>query len=210
MESGIQLWLMIFVGVTAAAVVVQLIVLIGVASAVKRTGERVRAMAEQFETRGLPLIGVAQQTLTSAQAMLAESKPKIELTVTTAQETLVTAQQTLTSAQSMIAETRPKVDSAVKNLTESAAKIKARVDKVDEEFEPLIERVKVQAVRIDDVVTRTVDRVEVVSNLFERGVKRPATRASGVWHGLAAGLSVLRGKRPPNSKRPGQKDEMFI
>jgi ABC-type transporter Mla subunit MlaD len=193
-----QQWLVIFVAVTAAAVVVQMIVLVVFAVSAMSTAKRLRALADQVETKGLPLVDNAKQTLGSTQETLGNVR-----------QTLSSAQQILTSIQAAFDESKPKIQQGLKNLTDGTAVIKSRIEKIDKECEPLIDRVKTQATRINSVVTETVDRVETVSEIFERSVKVPASRASGIVQGIRAGIQAF-GKRPPNSGRPKQKDEMFI
>jgi hypothetical protein len=63
--------IMIFIGCTAAAVVLQLVVLASTMIATRKTAQRLEALANEIKSRALP-------TLETAQAMIVELRPKIE------------------------------------------------------------------------------------------------------------------------------------
>ncbi len=70
----------VFIAVTAAAVVLQALILIAMFVAMRKTSARVEAIATQVSTKVIP-------TAELAQNMLTELRPKIELAVTNASET---------------------------------------------------------------------------------------------------------------------------
>jgi phage-related protein len=72
--------LTIFVAVTAAAVVLQAGLLLGMFLAVRKIGASVEALTEDVKTKVLP-------TVETAQSMLLELRPKIETAVTNISET---------------------------------------------------------------------------------------------------------------------------
>lgn len=74
-----QTQLVIFIGVTAAAVVIQAIILIALFVSVRATSMRMAAMAEEFKTKVLPTVEITQ-------SMLVDMRPKIENTVTNVNE----------------------------------------------------------------------------------------------------------------------------
>ena len=72
--------LTIFIAVTAAAVVLQAGILLGMYLAVRKTSARLEALAEEVRTKVLP-------TVETAQSMLVELRPKIETAVANVSET---------------------------------------------------------------------------------------------------------------------------
>jgi ElaB/YqjD/DUF883 family membrane-anchored ribosome-binding protein len=66
--------LTIFIAVTAAAVVIQMIILIALYAAVKRSSSRMESLADEVERRALP-------ALDAAQSLLVGSRPKLEIIV---------------------------------------------------------------------------------------------------------------------------------
>lgn len=62
--------LIIFVGITALAFVLQFVVLLGLAKAVKESSERLERLANRMEERTTPV-------LATAQAILEEAQPKV-------------------------------------------------------------------------------------------------------------------------------------
>jgi len=73
-------YLPIFVGVTAAAVVLQAGILVAMYLAVRKSSARVEALATEVKTKILP-------TADTAQAMLTELRPKVESILSNATET---------------------------------------------------------------------------------------------------------------------------
>jgi hypothetical protein len=63
-----QTLLTIFIIVTAVAVVIQMAILMALYLAVKKTGARVEALADQVQQRALPTLDVAQSMLTESRA----------------------------------------------------------------------------------------------------------------------------------------------
>lgn len=66
-----DLILTIFVAVTAVAVVMQMAILLALYLNVKKTSERMNALAEKLETTGMPM-------LESARAIVVDARPKVE------------------------------------------------------------------------------------------------------------------------------------
>ncbi|HUJ94339.1 MAG TPA: hypothetical protein VLW84_03665 [Terriglobales bacterium] len=73
-------YLPIFVGVTAAAVVLQACILVAMYLAVRQSSARVEALATEVKTKVLPAAD-------TAQAMLTELRPKVESILNNASET---------------------------------------------------------------------------------------------------------------------------
>lgn len=80
--DNINTWLVAFIAVTSAAVVIQAGILIGMYFAVRKTGEKVESLAAEIKTKVLP-------TADTVQSMLADLRPKIETIVGNASESSV-------------------------------------------------------------------------------------------------------------------------
>jgi hypothetical protein len=89
---NLQVLLIIFIAVTAIAVLIQACVLIGMAVAMKKTTARMEALAKQLETRALPLMD-------TTQSMLAEYRPKLDLLISNVTETTTTVKRDLDRVQ---------------------------------------------------------------------------------------------------------------
>jgi hypothetical protein len=72
----------VFVAVTAAAVVLQACVLVAMLVALRKTAARVDALTEEVRTKVLPAVA-------TAQSMLTELRPKIEIAVSNFAETTI-------------------------------------------------------------------------------------------------------------------------
>ena len=117
----------------------------------------------------------------------------------------------LQSTQKLLTESAPKISTVLDNTVHTTPKIKGQVDRIDAEFDGVLQRAKAQIIRTEDMIGRTLNRVEDAAVILERGVMTPARRAQGVLHGLSAGLGVLFGRRRAGDGTPGApKDDMFI
>jgi len=77
----------IFIAVAAAALLLQALVMLGMFLAVRKSGERMEALAEEVKTKVLP-------TVETVNSMLVELRPKVESTITNVSDatTMVKAQ----------------------------------------------------------------------------------------------------------------------
>jgi len=74
--------LKVFIGLTAGAVVIQAVILVALYVAVRKSTAQMEALATQFTTKALP-------TLETAQGMLVELRPKIEILADNAAESSI-------------------------------------------------------------------------------------------------------------------------
>jgi hypothetical protein len=73
--------LVIFIAVTSIAVIIQMGVMIGLFVSVKKTGERVRDLADKVESTGLPAVE-------AARSLMVDSKPRVEEVVKNVSDTV--------------------------------------------------------------------------------------------------------------------------
>lgn len=116
---------------------------------------------------------------------------------------------TVELAHSMIVELRPKIESAVSNTSETAAMVKAQMQRLDATITDVVDRARLQVIRADELVTRTMDRVEDATEVVHKTVVSPVRQLSGLMQGVTAALEFLMaGKR--RRSEPVPQDEMFI
>jgi hypothetical protein len=78
--------LIVFVAVTAAAVVVQMVVLIAMYGTMRKSSARVRAVADEVQSKALPLMA-------TAQGMLEDYRPKVDLILANLEDTSATVKR---------------------------------------------------------------------------------------------------------------------
>ncbi|HVO62665.1 MAG TPA: hypothetical protein VMT53_17145 [Terriglobales bacterium] len=117
----------------------------------------------------------------------------------------------LESAQSLVTELRPKIEQVVENVSQSTSVVRAQIQRLDATVNDALDRTRLQVIRADEMVTRTLDKVEETTEAVHRTVVSPLRRASGVYHGITAGLEYFLGKRRRGRESVGvPQDELFI
>ncbi len=129
-------YLPIFVAVSAAAIVLQALILVAMYMALRKTSTRIEALSTEVTTKVLP-------TAAMAQSMLAELRPKIESTVTNVNEasTLVRTQ-----LERMDATLNDVIDRTRLQVIRADELVGRTLDRVEETTE-LVQRTVVSPVR---------------------------------------------------------------
>jgi hypothetical protein len=119
--------LVIFIAVTSVAVIIQMGVMIGLFVSVKKTGERVRELADKVETTGLP-------ALDAARSLMVDSKPKIDDVVKNVTETVAMvrnqAQRIELTLNDVVDRTRLQVIRADEMVTRAIDKVEQTTETV--------------------------------------------------------------------------------
>jgi hypothetical protein len=124
-------YLQIFVGVTAAAVVIQAGILVALFVAVKKSTSRMEALATEVKTKVIP-------TVDTAQSMLVEWRPKIDTIASNVSETTTVV--------------RGQVERLDATVTDIVDRTRLQVIRADELLNRTMDRIE----ETSDVVHRTV------------------------------------------------------
>jgi len=116
---------------------------------------------------------------------------------------------TLDAAQELLTKTKPKIEEIISNAAESAAVMKAQVERLDNTVSDIMDRTRLHVIRADNLVGNTLDRVEQTTDLVHTTVLSPIKHLSGIVQGLTAGVASLLGRHAKAGDN-GQRDEMFI
>ncbi len=164
--------LCVFIAVTAIAVVIQACVLIGMAVAMKKATARMEALAQQLETRALPLMD-------TAQSMLTEYRPKLDQVVATLAETTTTL--------------RADMERMRPALEDLALRAHVQALRVDDVMTNTLDRVSVAGDAVSQVVVRPLRQASGVvyavatgiATLFGRGnyarARKPSATPKDEW-----------------------------
>lgn len=176
--------LTIFIGVTASAVVLQMLILLGMFLTMRKLGARMQALADKAEettnavqTRVLPI-------LDSAKTMQAEVKSFLETA-------------------------KPKIETLIDNASRISSTTRATVERFDVTANDAIDRVRLQVIRGDELLTRTMDRVEETSEKVQHTVMSPVRQASGIMQAISTGFGAYFNTQR-RRRNGGPSDEMFI
>ncbi len=165
----------IFIGVTALAVIVQLFLLLGMYLAMRKTSTRLESLAEDVKTKALP-------TIDSAQALLIEIRPKLQVIA-----------ENLSDTTSTIRAEVHRVEATVNDVVDRA---RLQVIRADDLLSRTLDRVEATS----EVVHKTVvSPFRHVSGLIH-----------GVTAGVEFFVGRGRKNGPSEVRQPVPQDEMFI
>lgn len=175
--------LTIFIAVTAAAVVLQMFILLAMAMAVRKFSHRMEALADRLDdmvgtvqTRVLPVIDNVKAMQQEAKAFLDDSRPKVE--------------------------------ALLQNLTEVSTTARQSMERIDATVNDVVDRVRLQVIRGDEMLSRTMDRIEETSEKVQHTVMSPVRQVSGIVHAISVGMGTFL--HQPRRRNGGPRDEMFI
>jgi methyl-accepting chemotaxis protein len=197
--------LIIFIAVTAIAVVLQAAILFALFLTMKKSADKMEAIAEEVKSKTLP-------SIESATAMLTDLRPKIEQLA----DNLVQLHPKISRILDDVTEITPKIRSVVENTLEATGQVRGQVQRIDAALNDAVDRARLQVIRADEMVTRTFDRLEHTSELVSNTVVSPVKQVSGIFRGITAGVEFLlknRERKNGNgreSRRAVPQDEMFI
>jgi hypothetical protein len=176
--------LTIFIAVTAGAVVLQMLILLGMFLSIRKLSARLESVTSDIESRVLPLLDNAKPVLENLKSLQQEAKSLIELW-------------------------RPKVDVILDNVASVSTTARTDIERVEVTLNDLLDRLRLQVIRADEMVTRTMDKVEETSEKVQHTVLSPVRQVSGILSGLSAGMNAFfSGRRRP--RNGASNDEMFI
>jgi hypothetical protein len=166
----------LFVALTGAAVVLQAGLLAAMYLAMRKTSTRMESLAEEVKTKALP-------TLETAQSMLAEIRPKVEVIA-----------DNLMATTTAVRDEAQRIDATVNDLMDRA---RLQVIRADDMLTRTLDRVEETSEIVQKTVTSPVRHVSGV--------------IKGVTAGLEF-LIGNRGKNGGSreARRPVPQDEMFI
>jgi tetrahydromethanopterin S-methyltransferase subunit F len=174
MTDNLMVW---FVAFTGAAVLLQAGILAALYLSVRKSSSRMEALAEEVKTKALP-------TLETAQTMLSDLRPKLQVIADNLMETTISV--------------RAQVQRMDATVTDAADRARLQIIRADELVTRTLDRVE----ETTDMVQKTVvSPVKQFSGLIQ-----------GVTAGIEFLLGSL-GRRNGGSRearRPVPQDEMFI
>jgi len=166
----------LFIALTGAAVVLQACVLVALYLAVRKTSTKMEALAQEVKTKALP-------TLETAQTILADLRPKLQVISDNLMETTI--------------KVRSEVERLQVTVSDATDRARLQVIRADELLTRTLDRVE----QTSDLVTKTVvSPVRQVSGIIQ-----------GVTAGLEFLLANRARKNGGSrSRRAVPQDEMFI
>ncbi len=176
--------LTLFIAVTSAAVVLQMLILLGMFLTMRKLGARVQGLVDKVE-----------ETTTMVQTRVL---PIIDKTKTIQED-----------VKSFLDTARPKIETLIDNASRLSSTTRATVERFDATANDAIDRVRLQVIRGDEMLTRTMDRVEETSEKVQHTVMSPVRQVSGIMQAISSGMGAYFNTQR-RRRNGGPSDEMFI
>lgn len=180
-NSNVEMLLMIFVGITAVAVLLQASVLLGMFLVVRKAVTGAKEEASEFRTKLLPVIDSSKVLLDSAHEVIGSAKDAVK------------------AAQSVIAHVEPHLESAATELAHMTRDLHQQANQLQGAVDEVAFRAMRQVDRVDQMATSTLNGVERFGNFVNEAVSIPIRQVSGV---IAAAKAVVGTLRAPVQSRP--------
>ncbi len=174
----------IFIAVTAAAVVLQMLILLGMLIAVLKMKAKMEALAAKVED--------TTSTVQSKVLPLLDEAKIIQQNV-----------------KSFIETARPKIDVVLDNAAQITTTAKDGAQRVETTVNDVVDRIRLQVIRGDEMLTRTMDRVEETSEKVQHTVMSPVRQVSGIVQAIGVGVGSFFNQQR-RRRNGGPSDEMFI
>ncbi|MGA3371053.1 MAG: hypothetical protein ABSC48_04760 [Terracidiphilus sp.] len=180
--------LLAFAVVTGLALVLQTIILLAIAAALRKAANSVREEAENLRTSVMPVIYDARDLLASTQTSL-----------TSAQVGLASAQEFLTSAQGFYTRVAPKVEVAAADLVQITQTLRQQTTEFHSSANEVLEKVRRQSNRLDEMFTSLLNTADRAGSFVVDSVSRPVQQVSSILRSVKAVVETLR---KPIAPRP--------
>lgn len=178
--------LIIFVGLTTLALLVQAVILVAVIVAGKKAFESLRGEFEELRTSALPLLKTSQQFF---DRLSPDIGPLTSDVIKTAAN-----MKTITGDVAVL----------TTNLRTQAEDVQASANEA-------LERIKLQAARVDMMVTNLLDATDRATGFLENAVSVPVRQFAGVLAAVKAIVETLRHAEPTTRRvQPANDHESFI
>ncbi|MGB6689920.1 MAG: hypothetical protein WBE76_18950 [Terracidiphilus sp.] len=184
-ETSVTL-LIVFVGLTAIALLVQAVILVAVLFAGKKALASLRGEFEELRTSAVPVLNISRQFF---ERIGPEIGPVTSDVIKTAANL-----KTITS-----------------DMAELTTKVRAQAEDVQTSAGEALERIKQQAARVDIMVTNLLDAADRVTGFLETAVTVPVRQFAGVLAAVKAIVETLRHAEPATRRvQPTNDHESFI
>jgi hypothetical protein len=181
-NSNVEMLLMIFIGITAVAVLLQASVLLGMFLIMRKGLAAAKEEAADFRTKLNPVLDSSKELLDSGQDVIKLAKDVIKGT------------------HSLIAELEPHLKSATTEFADMARDVHQQANKLQGAVDEVAFKAQRQVNRVDQMATSTLNRLERFGNLVNDAVNVPVRQLSGMIAAAKAVVGTLRTPAQPRTR----------
>jgi hypothetical protein len=183
-NSNVEMLLMIFIGITAVAVLLQASVLLGMFLIMRKAIVAGKEEAAEFRAKLTPVLDGSKELLDSGQDVIRLAKDLVK------------------GAHSLITDLEPHLESAATDLADMARDIHQQANKLQGAVDDAAFKAQRQVDRVDKMATSTLNRLERFGSLINDAVNVPVRQLSGVIAAAKAVVGTLRTPAQPRRHAP--------
>lgn len=178
-----DMFLMIFVGITAVAVLLQACVLLAMFLVIRKAIEGGKEEAAEFRTKLIPV-------LDSSKALMESGQDVIKM-----------AKDVMKSANSLITDLEPHLEAAATELANMTRDVHQQANQLQAAVDEVAFKARRQVDRVDHMATSTLNGLERFGNFVNEALNVPVRQLSGVIAAAKAVVGTMRAPAPPRPRR---------
>jgi hypothetical protein len=168
--------LMIFIGITAIAVLLQAGVLLGIFLTVRKAVQIGKEQSEEYRSKLTPILDGSSKLIETANDLVA-------------------------SSQSLVKSIRPHLEFAATELANMASDIHVQASQLQASVDEVAQRARQQVDRVDGMATSVLNGLDRFGGFLNEAVHLPIRQLNGVVAAAKAVVETLRGAAPPRPPR---------
>lgn len=200
--TGVLLALTIVVGI---GVLIQIVVLGGLAFAALQMRKKVHLLIQRYEVSIAPHI---TPIVANVHGLSDDLSPKIKAisgNVRDVVEDLTPKVKAIsTDVRVLVDELTPKVKIISDDAVEVSGKVKEAAENIVQTVNDVVDRTHQKATRVDDMVAGTLNGIDHATSAVQHGISIPLRRINGILEGLRVGLNTLRRKERADGDGPNR------
>jgi methyl-accepting chemotaxis protein len=183
-NSNIETLLMIFIVITAVAVLLQACVLLGMFLTMRKALETGKEGAEEFRAKIDPVLDSTKELMQSGKELVQSGK------------------DLMTAARGLIADIEPHLESAATELDDMTRDFHHQANRLQAAVDEVALKARLQADRVDHMATSTLNGLERFGSFVNEVVNLPVRQLSGIVAAAKAVVGVMRAPSSVRSHRP--------
>lgn len=196
-NSNLETLLIIFVGLTAIAVLLQAGVLLGILLTMLKAVKFAKQEADEYRGKITPLIQSGSRLIESGEKLVGTGK---ELIATTT---------------GLVQRLEPQLNTAAAEMTEMAQSLHEQTVRLQAQADEIAYKVRQQSDRVDGMTTSLLNNVDRAGRFLNDAVNAPIRQVHGVVAAAKAVVDTLRAPAPPKSQRiyseaPTDEKDLFV
>jgi methyl-accepting chemotaxis protein len=189
-DSNLQTLLIVFIGLTAVAVLMQACVLLGIFLTIRKAVNFAKEEAEGYRNKLTPVIDSGSKLVASGKEMVA-------------------------SATELIKNLEPQLKTAATELSEMTQSLHDQTERLQAQADEIAAKVRMQTNRVDGMTTSFLNGVDRTGRFLNEAVNVPIRQVNGIVAAAKAVVDTLRTPPPPRARRvsvdsPADEKDLFI